>query len=127
MIRFGRYGLSVPALKFEPSVSFALANALASCSFRKVSVFLMNARWPGSNSFGSNETYQVPLDLFGRGPVFISPLPLARFLYRSARSRPRLTLVPLNRRSTRLSHSTSPGGVFIMRRMIDQGTSNSFA
>jgi len=28
----------VPALTFEPSASFALASALASCSFRKVSV-----------------------------------------------------------------------------------------
>src|ERR1700688_4333362 len=62
---------------FEPSVSFALANALASCSLRKVSVFLMNPRWPGSRSFGSNETYQVPLDLLGRGSCFISPSPSA--------------------------------------------------
>src|SRR3984957_13017861 len=63
---------------FEPLVSFALANALASRSFRKVSVFLMIARWPDSRSFGSNETYQVPLDLFGRGSRFISPSPSAR-------------------------------------------------
>src|SRR4051812_5293986 len=41
------------------------------------------------------------------------------------RSLSRLTFI--NRRSVRLSHSTSSGGVFIMRRMIDQGTSNSFA
>jgi hypothetical protein len=34
----------VPALMFKPSASFALANALASCSLRKVSVFLMLAR-----------------------------------------------------------------------------------
>jgi hypothetical protein len=33
-------GLSVPALMFRPSASLALANALASCSFRKVSASL---------------------------------------------------------------------------------------
>src|SRR5258705_2715228 len=43
------------------------------------------------------------------------------------RSLSRLTVVPINRRSAGLSHSTRPGGVFIMRRMIDQGTSNAFA
>src|ERR1700722_4289496 len=63
---------------FRPSAGLALANALASCSFRKVSVFLMSAPWPGSRSFGSNETYQVPLDLLGRGLVFIFPSPSAR-------------------------------------------------
>src|SRR3954453_13234101 len=43
------------------------------------------------------------------------------------RSLSRLTVVPINRSSVRLSHSTSSGGVFIMRRMIDHGTSNSLA
>src|SRR4051794_22282417 len=43
------------------------------------------------------------------------------------RSLSRVTFVPINRSSVRLSHSTSSGGVFIIRRMIDQGTSNSLA
>jgi hypothetical protein len=32
IIRFGRCGLSVPALTFRPSANFALANTFASCS-----------------------------------------------------------------------------------------------
>jgi hypothetical protein len=61
----------VPALTFEPSATFALANDLASCSFRKVSVARACERFP-TRSFGSNETYHVSLDLLGRGPGFIS-------------------------------------------------------
>src|SRR3954451_20804013 len=41
------------------------------------------------------------------------------------RSLSRVTFI--NRRSVGLSHSTSSGGVFIMGRMFDQGTCNSFA
>jgi hypothetical protein len=64
-------GLSVPALTFEPSASLALANALASSLLRKVSVARARERFP-TRSLGSNETYQVSLDLLGRGPGFIS-------------------------------------------------------
>jgi hypothetical protein len=37
IVRFGKCGLIVPALMFRLSASFALANALASCSVRNVS------------------------------------------------------------------------------------------
>jgi hypothetical protein len=53
---------------FEPSVSFALANALASCSFRKGSVVRNFANFPCV----SNQTYQVPLDFLGRDSILIS-------------------------------------------------------
>jgi hypothetical protein len=60
---------------FEPSDSLALANVFASCSLRKVSVVLSTTRWPRTRSFGAKETYQVPLDLLGRGPLFTFPAP----------------------------------------------------
>jgi hypothetical protein len=60
------WGLSVPALTFEPSASPALANALASSLLRKVSIARACERFP-TRSLGSNETYQVSLDPFGTG------------------------------------------------------------
>jgi hypothetical protein len=76
MVRFGISGLSVPAATFELSISRTLANSLASCSFRNVSV---NRHLPGALSAGSNDTYHVSLDLSERGRRFIYPWPSAIF------------------------------------------------
>jgi hypothetical protein len=78
IVRFGKFGLIVPALMFRLSASFALANALASCSVRNVSAALRGRGLPRSRFLDSNETYQVPLDLLGRGSIFIFPQPSAR-------------------------------------------------
>jgi hypothetical protein len=67
----------VPAWTFEASAIFALANAFASCSLRKVSVARACERFP-TGPLGSNETYHFPLDLLGRGPRFISLSDCAR-------------------------------------------------
>jgi hypothetical protein len=75
IVRFGISGFSVPAVTFEPSVSLALANSFASCSFRNVSVI---RNLPADRSLGSNETYHVSLDLSERGRRFISPSPYRR-------------------------------------------------
>jgi len=60
--RFGKRGLSVPALTFFVSTNFAFANCLASASFANVSVALEWQRFPGSGFLGLTETYQVCFD-----------------------------------------------------------------
>ena len=58
IIRFGSCGFRVPAATFELSASLVVANALASCSVRNVSVARSRADLPGCRSLSSNETYQ---------------------------------------------------------------------
>jgi hypothetical protein len=71
IIRFGKYGLIVPALTLTPSANRARANALASASFRNVSVVLAAffARLLSSFTI-SKETYQVSLARSAIGPPF---------------------------------------------------------
>ncbi len=65
MVRFGRWGLIVPALTLRFSANFALANFLASCSLRNVLVALACDRFPRGTS---NETYHVPWDFLAMRP-----------------------------------------------------------
>ena len=55
----------MPALTFGVSTNFALANFLASRSFRNVSVALVCVRFRRRSS---NETYHVPRDLLAMRP-----------------------------------------------------------
>jgi hypothetical protein len=75
MVRFGACGFTVPALMFKLSLNLALAKALASCSFKKVSVALYLCLPGVRRATDSNETYQMPLlEVLGRMPSIAGTL-----------------------------------------------------
>jgi hypothetical protein len=81
IVRFGTWGLSVPALTLSTSATFCFANSFASISVRKVTVERADARFAGGTLFCSNETYQVswnltPMEMSRQGnePSFLLPL-----------------------------------------------------